>query len=658
MERSLTSFRKIAVYCLRFACASLFLVLIPASPSYAAAVVFIRSPGGSPREQEQLQIAADFYGLDLKVITPNDDAELSRAVEQEDTVGIAIAANALGATDRSRVLRALNHRRGGSAPVLILGVAADTDPVLLRTWSGGTASGCKSLQNSVHSHYAFGSVGGISGQLANVEVEPPFKKPFYLVPGDNPAAQSIVSLRHDNVLSPVFINTSVGEQKIFVSCRLSSDDSLTGADDPANAFLRVAPGMMFVKYCAGERGWHATHHYANLTIDDPWLRQTYGYVDYSGLLEEMEKHGFHTTIAFIPWNYDRSESGTVSLFRNHPDRFSIAIHGDNHDHKEFTDYRSKPLNVQIADLKQSLARMEQFRALTGIPYDRVMVFPHSIAPEQTLEALKRYNYLATVNSTNVPQDAVTPSALSFFLRPVTLSFGGFPSVIRYSVEAQIPEGFLAINEFLDNPLLFYGHSESFAKGIGAFDQLADEVNKLDPETQWRSLGDIARHLYLVRQREDSNFDVLAFSSNICLDNTSRQDSSFYVRKQEIGPQTVDAVTVDGQRHEYQIQDGYLSFSMLVPANSIRCSDIQYKNDLVVASTSLSKDSFVVYLLRMASDFRDIYLSKVSGGLAIIRFYNEHEVTPAEVFECVLVFMGICILAWYRWRTFAKRRHDH
>jgi hypothetical protein len=633
-------------------------VLIPASPSYAAAVVFIRSPAGSPREQEQLQVAADFYGLDLKVIPSNDDAELSRAVEQEDTVGVAFAANALTAVDRNAVLRAVNHRRGRSVPVLILGVAAETDPMLLRTWSGGTVSGCKSLRNSVHSRYDFGSVGEMSGQLANIEVEVPFNNSFYLVPGDNPAAQSIMSLRHDHGLSPVFVEAGVGEQRIFVSCRLSPDDGLTVADDAANAFLRVAPGMMFVKYCAGARGWHAIHHYANLTIDDPWLRKTYGYVDYEGLLEEMEKHGFHTTIAFIPWNYDRSESGTVSLFRNHPDRFSIAVHGDNHDHKEFTDYRSKPLNVQIADMKQSLARMEQFRALTGIPYDRVMVFPHSIAPGQTLQALKSYNYLATVNSTNVPQDAVTPSALSFFLRPVTLSFGGFPSVIRYSVEATIPDGFLAINEFLDNPLLFYGHSEFFAKGIGAFDQLADEVNKLDPQTQWRSLGDIARHLYLVKRREDSNFDVLAFSSNICVDNTSREDSSFYVRKQEIGPQTIDAVRVDGQSREYQIQDGYVSFSMLVPANSIRCSDIQYKNDLDLASTSPSKDSFVVYVLRMASDFRDIYLSKLAGGLAIIRFYNEHEITPTQVLECVLILMVVCMLVWYRWRAFAKRRHDH
>ena len=101
----------------------------------------------------------------------------------------------------------------------------------------------------------------------------------------------------------------------------------------------------------------------------------YGHLIYEDLLKEMERHDFHTTIAFIPWNYDRSEAETVALFRSHPERFSICVHGDNHDHKEFDDFESKPLSLQITAIKQSLARMEKFQSLTGIPYDNVFVFP-------------------------------------------------------------------------------------------------------------------------------------------------------------------------------------------------------------------------------------------------------------------------------------------
>jgi hypothetical protein len=655
----LTRFGKISITTLRLRWGVFFLMLLSASCCYSADVVFIRSPGGLSAEQDQLQTAANFYGLNLKVIEVSSakvDPTISRAVKREETVGVAIAANALGSVNRDALLQALHRRRGSSAPVLILGVAPGIDPTLLRTWSGGATSGCSRVQSPIPTRYVFGRVDGITWQLANLEIPLPAKDVFYLELGQNSPAQPITSVRHDQQVSPVFIETTVQQQEVFVSCAIPREESPKDGEGVVDAFLQIAPAMMFIKYCGGDQGWHALHQYANLTIDDPWLRHSYGYVDYKSLLGEMEKHDFHTTIAFIPWNYDRSDPGVVSLFRDHPDRFSITVHGDNHDHKEFTDYQSKPLAVQIADLKQSLARMERFRTLTGIPYDKVMVFPHSIAPEGTLAALKTYNYLATVNVKNVPQDALRPTNLSFVLRPVTLSFADFPSIQRYSMASPIPKSLIAINEFLGNPLLFYGHSDDFAKGIGAFDGVADEVNKLQPDTQWRGLGDIVKHLYAVKRRDDSNYDVLSFTSNICLNNPSERDATFYVRKREVGGQAIKSLSVDGQNLQYQLQDDDLNFSVLVPKGGTRCAAIQYQNDLDLASIGTSKDSVVVYFLRMASDFRDNYLSKTTFGLAFIRFYNKHEIKPAQVLGCAFVFLLISLYAAYRWRVSITRKH--
>jgi hypothetical protein len=648
-----------AIRPLRISWAVFFLALISASCCYSADVVFIRSTEDSSALQEQLELATNFYGLNLRIIVAgpaNDHVALYDAIEREETVGVVIAENALADVNKNTLLQTLLRRRKGNVPVLILGVAADVDPVLLRTWSGGAAYGCKHLESSLRPQYVFGRVDGLTWQLANLETPLSIKDGCYLVLDENSAIQRISSIRFDHQISPVFIETTVQQQKIFIASAVSLDQRLADGEGVVGAFLRNAPAMVFIRYCAGERGWHFLDHYANLTIDDPWLRQPYGYVDYKGLLQQMEKHDFHTTIAFIPWNFDRSQPEVVSLFRNHPERFSIAIHGDNHDHKEFTDYRSKPLADQIATLKQSVARMERFRALTGIPYDKVMIFPHSIAPERTLEVLKTYNYLATINSVNVPEGAVRPSVPSFALRPFTLSFADFPSISRYSVAAPIPKDLIAINEFLGNPLLFYAHSDFFVRGIDAFDAMADEVNKLEPDTEWRSLGDIVRHLYLVKQRDDSNHDVLAFSSSICLDNVSGRDSIFHARKQETGSQIIESVVVDGQHQPYRLQNGYLDFTVSIPKGDTRCVAIQYENDLELASIGTSKDSLVDYFLRMASDFRDIYLSKSAIGLAIIRFYNEHEEGPALVLGCALVFMGFCIYAGYRWLVFIKRRN--
>jgi hypothetical protein len=638
-----------------------FILLISATCCYSADLdlVFARSPQGSSAEQGQLEVATTFYGLNLKVVVVNsadDDTAFRELVTREETVGIAIAANALTVINQTALLRAL-HGRTSNVPVLILGVTPDVDPSVLRSWSGGATSGSRGLGSPLHSQYVFGRIDGLTSQISDLEVPLRAGDLSYLVLEEHAAAQRITSVRDGDELFPVFIKNRVQQQNLFVAAAVPSDESSSAGEDVVNAFLQTAPAMMFVKYCVGERGWHALHHYANLTVDDPWLRQPYGYVDYEGLLEEMERHKFHTTIAFIPWNYDRSEPAVVSLFRNHPDRFSIAIHGDNHDHKEFTDYKSRPLPVQIANIEQSLARMEKFRALTGIDYDLVMVFPHSIPPEKTLAALKTYNYLATINSTNVPQGDIKPSSPLFGLRPVTLSFAGFPSVSRYSMATPITRALLAINDYLDNPLFFYGHSDDLAKGVDAFDAVADEANKLQPDTEWRSLREIVRHLYLLKLRKDSNYDVLGFANNICLDNVGRANSTFYVRKQETDAQTINSVQVDGQPYLYQVENGYLNARVPVPAGGTRCIVIQYQNDLQLASISPSDHSFIVYLLRMASDFRDIYLSKSTTGLAFVRFYYDHGLSPARLIGSVFIFMTICMYAGYRLREFVRTKRQ-
>jgi hypothetical protein len=431
----------------------------------------------------------------------------------------------------------------------------------------------------------------------------------------------------------------------------------TKTEGLVTAFAKIAPAMMFSKYCAGEHGWHALHHFANLTIDDPWLREPYGFLDYKGLLVEMEKHDFHSTIAFIPWNYDRSVPEVVSLFRNHPERFSICIHGDNHDHKEFTNYDSKPLNVQVAALKQSLARMDRFQALTGIPYDNVMVFPHNIPPEKTLEALKTYNFLATVNSTNVPMDSMRPPGLLFALRPVTLSFGDFPSIIRYSVQVPISNYFIAINEFLDNPLFLYCHHEFFESGMDAFDGVADQVNKLEPDTRWRGLGDIVKHFYLVKRRDDSNYDVLAFSTSIDLENISGRDSVFYVSKKEVDHASITSVDIEGQTCPFQLHDSYLDFSIPIPAGQARHVVIHYENHLPSSPVGIERKSIRVYFLRMISDFRDNTLYRNAAGRALIHFYYDGESKSSRVLEWASVLMLSCIGMGWSIRKLIKKRHS-
>lgn len=635
-----------AMHCGRTACAVFFLLFLSSTWCYAGDIVFIRSVGHPTPEQHDLEVAAQFYGVNLEVLNvamKYSPAALS-VVGRPTTLAVAIDADALALVDQSKLLRDLKRKPGDSVPLLILGVTSQTNKDALNRWSGESEMSVGHLTSPRQLNYEVGLVPGITEQLSGLKIPFPGQNTYYFSLTKHNKAREIMMARKDNEVVPVFIETDLPQQKVFILARKQPPDKVreVNADNVIDAFVQIAPVMMFVKHCAGEQGWHAVGHYANFTIDDPWLRKSYGDLNYSGLLQEMEKHNFHTTIAFIPWNYDRSEASVVSLFRNHPDRLSICIHGNNHDHKEFESLQSRPLSDQVADLKQALARMDKFQKLTGIPYDKVFVFPHSIGPEPTLEKLKAYNYLATVNSTNVPMGSPIPSSSLFALRPVTMSYGDFPSIMRYPAEMENSRGFIAINDFLDNPLLFYSHQEFFAKGINEFDAMADEVNRIEPDTDWDSLGDIAKHLYLLRKRADSNYDVLAFTNSITLTNTSQKSAVYFITKQEAALPHITSIDVNGGTVPFQVANGNLTMSVAIPAGETRIIVVRYTNDLNVASIEVSHESLRIYLLRKASDFRDIVLSKYKIGEMFTALYYRDDMTPTQSIAYVFIMIVVCI----------------
>jgi hypothetical protein len=408
-----------------------------------------------------------------------------------------------------------------------------------------------------------------------------------------------------------------------------------------------------LSHAAGDYGWHSSGHYANFTIDDPWLIQPYGYLDYKNLLAEMEKHNFHTTVAFIPWNFDRSRPEVVELFKSHPDRYSTCVHGNNHAHREFGGYRTNPLPNQIADIKQGIARMERFTALTHIPYDRFMVFPHAVASEPTFAALSTYGFLGTANSSNIPLDKPFPNDPIFFLRPYTTNYAGFLSLYRYPAAGEVPHPEVAIHAFLGNPILFYDHSSLFSSGISAFDAHADFINHIQPDTKWTSLGEIARHSYLLRKRTDGDVEVLMLSREMELENSADTAQGFYVRRND-GARLSGTLTADGSS---TLLGGSPEERIVIPAHQSRLLRMTYANDLDLAHEEVKSRNAYVYALRMISDLRDLYISKSSLGESFVKSYYRYRGDSAELFlerYCwmlvVFVIVGFAAVRYYRIRA--------
>ena len=375
--------------------------------------------------------------------------------------------------------------------------------------------------------------------------------------------------------------------------------------------------MLFLKFAGGDRCWHSDGNYANFQIDDPWLIEPYGFLNYLGLLNEMEKENFHTTIAFIPWNYDRSRKEVIDIIRNFPHRYSLAIHGSDHDHREF--YPDDDENKQEWKIKQSLSRMEEFRKRTNLPFDRIMVFPHGLAPKKTRRLIQKYNFLATVNA--IPPPPLSDDFISSLNGAwPTLNVGKtLPHLWRYPPYGRRPSE-IAMDLFIGSPVLFYTHHDFFKTGIGAFNQAALQTNRIQPGIQWVSLGHIVEHLFLQRRKEEGDWEIRAFSNRFVLKNPEQVISTFSIRKMESSSFRIGRVTADGKDIGYAVDAGEVIIELKIPPGESRCVQIEYDSEGNWQEVDPARSSWRVDILRYLSDVRDLWLPRIPFGSEIVKYY--------------------------------------
>jgi len=578
-----------------------------------------------------------------------------RALRDQHVLAVIITAQALPLLNKDAVFRALQREHGRAIPLLIEGVTSSTPPALLSSWSGGAVIGAIGpIEGNSDGEYRFSPIRDVTRQLGGRGVPASGASFHRLVIDERRPPEVIVSLGSGGTFQPVLARAHVGDREIFLQSlvvragappKTSSEDLLTG-------FLKLAPSLLFLRYAGGERVWHAPMQLANFTIDDAWLREPYGNLDYEQLLDDMLKHNFHTTIAFIPWNFDRNSASVVKLFLAHPDRFSIAVHGNNHDGRDFCADAQCPPAKQAEAIRQGIARMESFTKLTGVPYAPVMVWPYEKAPLlSTLTMLKKYNFLANVNTVPVPTGQASPAEPLFRLRPESVQFGDFPTIKRYSLQTPWVQSKIAVSSFLGNPLLFYVDPDVFERGDAPLDAIADYVNRVDAGVVWEGLGQIARHLYLIRLAGDGAYDVQAFASEITLINPSSDAATFSIEKPETFEVPIRSVTVNGAPAPYHRSAVGLDLSIRLRGKETADIRVVYDNDLDLARVETSRASLRVYLHRSLADLRDIILARSKLGQVLIAAY--YESGPLQVALAAFALLVAVALFWLVTRRRAR-----
>ena len=137
--------------------------------------------------------------------------------------------------------------------------------------------------------------------------------------------------------------------------------------------------------------------------------------------------------------------------------------------------------------------------------------------------------------------------------------------------------------------------------------------------------DRPRHLYLVRLRGDSDYDVLAFSDTLEIENVSAGVRVYHIEKEgECTNAAIESLTLEGERIPFDSHPPDISFAIAVPPGQHRKIVISYKNALGSASVGTARTSMRIYFLRMASDIRDIWLPKSRIGSVVTTMYYKRD----------------------------------
>jgi hypothetical protein len=336
----------------------------------------------------------------------------------------------------------------------------------------------------------------------------------------SPAARELISLGG----LPFMTMVKREEAEIFflASQDVADLNSEVGDSPVAEHFSRLLPHAMALRYIFGEESWRPCSQYASVIVDDPPLRRNYGFLNFGSLLCLMEQHHFHTSIAFIPHNCRRSSPAVARIVREHPDRFSLCFHGNDHTDAEFASTDTVLLNTMLHLAER---RMSIHRRLTDLDCDRVMVFPQGKFSTEAMAVLGARDFDAAVNT--VPHPVQQPIRLTIreLAQPAVLRYG-FPLFLREdSVHTQCPD--IAFNLFFGRPVFIVEHHHIFQRPE-ALVAAVSRVNATAPQIRWSSPASAVRDSLLWRRMPDGTYSIRAYSRTVRLSNDSGSPARFRI----------------------------------------------------------------------------------------------------------------------------------
>ena len=362
--------------------------------------------------------------------------------------------------------------------------------------------------------------------------------------------------------SPSFVRLSVGRANMFVWCTSRVFDVhrlLASEKEFEEAADEYVPAIIFMRVAFSDQCWHNPDPGAGIVIDDPLLKKNYGFISFPQLLGSARKHGYHVTVAFIPWNHWRSRIKDVKMFREYADCFSICAHGCDHTKNEF---RSADYEGLLRKNFVAWQRMKRHRKRTGLGSEPLMVCPQE---QYSIEGMRAFSdsrqFLGLVNTGCMPRNLATPQICGAdLLLPAQDSFFGFPVFKRhYWGEPSV----FAMALFLGKPAILVEHHEFFREGPAGVEEFVARLAKLRPSLRWTSLYETVTRTHLRRRISNASREVRFFTDTFHLEHGDEQPSEYRFTRRVPKTTSVRRVTVNGCDTLFDRDNGNLTFQVPV-----------------------------------------------------------------------------------------------
>ena len=205
---------------------TLLFLWIFVSRCYAIDVIFLDNSNETSRAWNQLHLACQFYGLDVRrfsVMKQRDSFQFTKALKQEDARAIVLTGKSLNHLNVMHFFSALGKKIGPKPHLIIIEVTPDIDSDSLAQWSSGSIVGCQNIMNTWrNAYYKISDMKKYTKELAGVEI--PFRGDNVngLILDSDRKFESIANIvtRDYGKRFPIFIKTLSDGHEVFFQTKV------------------------------------------------------------------------------------------------------------------------------------------------------------------------------------------------------------------------------------------------------------------------------------------------------------------------------------------------------------------------------------------------------------------------------------------------------